>query len=225
MGSSCSAQVSGAHWGKSGHGSWCLLCLGCGVESVTGMLVSPWSGWGFLRNDVSEALTGFKHFPSAPALLFHLPLGTASELPTPSMTSHNSLSHGATGALCVHSRCSQRWGRAPRAELRLCHGPRPTLSLCHRPGLSERDHHRNHQDQQPGRTLVLREYPWDPQGPESLTAAGKGAALQGGEGFGATLKPVSAAPECLSCRWGYPVTTGTKGRNKSWPLLGPGQGL
>lgn len=50
-----------------------------------------------------------------------------------------------------------------KAEPRLCPGPRPTLCFCHRPGLSERDHHRNRQDQQPGRTVLLSEYPRGPQ--------------------------------------------------------------
>lgn len=118
---------------------------------------------------MSEAHTGFKHLPSAPAFLFHPALSTASELSTPSMVPHNPFAHGAAGAPfpavpCAHDQCTQMWGRGPqKAEPRLCPGPRPTLCFCHRPGLSERDHHRNHQDQQPGRTVLLSEYPRGPQ--------------------------------------------------------------
>lgn len=92
MGSSCFAEVSGAQWSKSGYSPWCQLCLGCGVGSVTGILVSPWSGWGFLRNDMSEAQTGFKHLLSASAFLFQ---STASELSISSMIPHNYFAHGA----------------------------------------------------------------------------------------------------------------------------------
>lgn len=197
-------------------GACCVWALG--VESVTGMLVSPWSGGVFsLRNDVSEAQTGFKHLPSAPAFLFHLALSAASELPTLVTTSHNSFAMERAGVLCVHTQSVlPKVGQAPAG---------PTLSFYHRPGLSECDHHRNHQDQQPGRTVVLSEYLWDAWGPQSLTAAGKGAAPWGGEGFGATLNPVSGAPECLSCCWAYSVTTETKWSNKSWSHLGPRQVL
>lgn len=119
-------------------GACCVWALG--VELMTGMLVSPWSGGGFLRNYVSEAQTGFKHLPSAPAFLFHLALSPASEFPTPITTPHNPLPWSLLEP-CVSIVSAPKGGAGPwRAELRLCRGPRPTLSFCHRPGLSECDH-------------------------------------------------------------------------------------
>lgn len=192
MGSSCSAEVSGAQGSRSG--PWCQLGLGCGVGSATGMLVSPWPGWGLLRNDSGMRLRLDLSIPPAPTFLFQLVLSTGSELCTPRMSPPHSFAHGASWVPCpavlgVHSHCTQRGAGPQKAELGLCHGPSPTLCFCPSPGLSECDHHRNHQDQQPGRKILLSEYLWDPRPCRGQIppSSRERAALWGGGGCGTTL--------------------------------------